>query len=64
MELFEYGMKSRGVAPGAQPSDIYDWKEIEGDKYHSRVIYLRKLKDSEVDNYDLEFIKSEHNPNV
>lgn len=57
MMYYLYGMKSRGFSVGCQPMDgLVSWKDTDG-KYYSELEYDRKLRDDEIEDYELEFIR-------
>lgn len=67
-ERWLYGMRLRGFAPSCQPSKGFvecmaddDKKELFGDivdRYHDVLVYNRKLDDSELYDYELDYITS------
>lgn len=54
--MYEYGMRLRGFSIGCQPMNgLIDWQDTDG-KYHSELIYSRKLTTEECEQYDLDYI--------
>ena len=52
-----YGMKHRGFSPGCQPKDGLVRREDDATgQYFDVLIYNRELSESEIKNYELEFI--------
>ena len=52
-----YGMRLRGYAPGCQPMDgLIDGYDDPAGKYHSILVYGRKLTDQECTDYELDFL--------
>lgn len=57
MILYAYGMRCRGFSPGCQPmKGLVEWKPGNVD-YWNVLLYNRKLSESELDNYELDFIE-------
>ena len=53
-----YGMRLRGVAPGAQPKGIVEFypPSVQYKQYWNVIVYDRQLTDKEVQNYDLDYL--------
>jgi len=60
-----YGMRLRGFSPGAQPMNglygvtdykLNKWEKKSGRKYHDVLVYLRKLDDKELEEYELDYL--------
>ncbi len=57
MQLYLYGMRLRGFAPGCQPmSGFYDRVDDNSGKYHDLLLYRRKLSNKEMWDYELDYI--------
>ena len=56
MTLYRYGMRLRGVSPGAQPSDFFKTEEDHSRRYWEIIFYDRELTDKECRDYDLDFL--------
>lgn len=56
--MFEYlyGMRLRPAGPGCQPMNGLLRIAPGGGRYHSLLIYDRKLTDEELEDYELDFI--------
>ena len=56
MREYLYGMRLRPAGPGCQPMKGLLRIAPGGGRYHSLLIYDRKLSDEEVEQYELDFI--------
>lgn len=53
--VYVYGMRHRGASPGAQPKDGFVEREDDPlGEYEDVLVYSRKLKKSECDQYELD----------
>lgn len=60
-----YGLRLRGFSPGCQPRDGFvevadswftkEYSQKRGVNYHDTLIYSRKLKDDELEKYEMDF---------
>lgn len=57
--LYYYGMRNRGYSIGCQPKGVLMTQDDETGRYHDIIVYKRALTESEVYDYELDFIKSE-----
>lgn len=57
--MFYYGMRSRGMSPGAQPKGIVYGTDDPTGKYYSIIAYSKPLSAQEITNYELDFIKED-----
>jgi hypothetical protein len=61
--VYLYGMRLRGFSPGAQPMDGFiDAQEDIMGEYHNVIAYNRPLKQSEMRQYDLDYIGARRKP--
>lgn len=53
-----YGMKARGVSPGAQPKGLLEFYMDQSipPRYWNVIAYRKPLSDSEIKEYDLVFL--------
>ena len=59
-KLYFYGMRSRGFRNGNQPlTGLRNFITDRTGKYHTILVYSRRLDDKDLEKYDLEFIKEE-----
>lgn len=57
---YKYGMRLRGFSMGCQPMNGFIKRENSNtNKYYDIIVYDRQLTTTELDNYELDFIKSE-----
>lgn len=55
--MFKYGMRLRGFSIGCQPmKGLIERQDDESGKYHDILLYDRPLKDTELEEYELDFI--------
>lgn len=55
--MFKYGMRLRGFSIGCQPmKGFIERQDDESGKYHDILLYDRPLKDTELEEYELDFI--------
>ena len=55
--MYRYGMRLRGYAPLCQPScGLERVEEDETGKYWNILVYARKLTESEVKDYELDYL--------
>lgn len=55
---YKYGMRLRGFAPLCQPKEGFVRRENDPSGiYHDLLVYDRKLKEKELDDYELDFIE-------
>ena len=56
-----YGMRLRGFQPWGQPMDGFvERLDAEQTKYHDFIVYDRPLTETEIRNYELDFIMEEN----
>lgn len=57
--IYVYGMRLRGFSPGCQPMEglIDGFVDLDF-KYHSILLYNRKLSEDELEHYELDFIET------
>lgn len=56
-KLYVYGMRERGFAPGAQPTEGWVDTEVDPlDDYWNILVYSRQLTREECEEYDLDFL--------
>lgn len=61
MNVYVYGMKSRGFSPGCQPTDgLLESETDPMDDYWDLLFYSRKLSREEEKAYDLDFIRMQY----
>ena len=58
MREYLYGMRLRPAGPGCQPIKGLLRIAPGGGQYHDLLIYDRKLTDEELEEYELDYIKS------
>ena len=51
---YRYGMRLRGFSPGCQPKEGFI-DRLDSEKFWDELIYSRKLEESEIKAYDLEY---------
>ena len=57
MRIYKYGMRLRGMSPGAQPKEgFYDWQEDHTGTFYNIILYTRELSRDEIIKYDLSYI--------
>lgn len=54
--MYLYGMRLRGFSIGCQPSGVVERMDDVSGKYWDIIAYNRKLTDSELAAYDLDYI--------
>lgn len=55
--IYSYGMRLRGFSIGCQPMNGFIRREDDpGRRYHDLLIYDRKLTDSELTDYELDYL--------
>lgn len=55
--MYKYGMRLRGFSIGCQPmKGFIERQDDESGKYHDILLYDRPLKDTELKEYELDFI--------
>jgi len=59
MKRYKYGMRLRGFSPGCQPSGVKDRMDDETGKYWDIIVYDRKLTETEVKDYELDYLGEE-----
>ena len=58
--MFRYGMRLRGFSPFCQPAEGLIRREDDpSGRYYDILIYDRMLTESELNNYELDFISGE-----
>lgn len=56
--MYEYGMRLRGFSPFCQPMNgLIERKDDLSGQYYDILIYNRKLTESELSEYELDFIR-------
>lgn len=56
--MYEYGMRLRGFSPFCQPMNgLIERKDDLSGQYYDILIYDRKLTESELSEYELDFIR-------
>ena len=55
----KYGMRLRGFSIGCQPKGVIDRLDDPTGKYHDIIVYERQLTDSEMAEYELDFIEKD-----
>jgi len=55
-ELYKYGMRLRGVAPGCQPKGLIRCEEDRVGNYHNIITYDRELTEQELYDYELDYL--------
>lgn len=56
--MYEYGMRLRGFSPFCQPMNgLIERKDDLSGRYYDILIYNRKLTESELSEYELDFIR-------
>ena len=56
-KLYKYGMKYRGFSIGCQPMNgFYERLDDKTGKYYDIIVYNRKLNDSEIRDYELDYV--------
>ena len=55
--MYRYGMRLRGFSIGCQPMDGFvERRDDLSGKYHDILVYSRKLTETEIRDYELDFI--------
>ena len=54
--MYLYGMRLQGFSIGCQPSGVVERMDDASGKYWDIIAYDRKLTDSEITGYDLDYI--------
>lgn len=57
--LYKYGLRSRGVSIGTQPSDFIKYEDVDKKttEYWSFVYYDRELSQEELNKYEMDLIQ-------
>ena len=58
--LYLYGMRLRGFSIGCQPNGVKERRDDPTGRYYDIICYQRELSDSEVRDYELDFLGIEN----
>lgn len=59
MKRYKYGMRLRGFSPGCQPPGVKDRLDDETGKYWDIIVYDRELTETEIKDYELDYLREE-----